>query len=145
MALKAFRLASLISLVLFCVSLCAFLVSYSIDPAERRLSLAENFHLSLWNGRVVIFNDDHGPYRGGILFLTDDKGSRSRKLQKEVYWGDTAGIYFRYFQWPKATLWTLKVSCLWPMGLCLILPAGYALVSWRRNKKARRDAPRELA
>ncbi len=136
MAFKAFRFACRASVVLFYLWLCAFLLSFAIDPDERRVSLAENLHVSLWKGSVVIFSDgEYGPYRGSILYLVDENGDSPFKPVQEIKWGETAGIYVRYFRWPDATLWTVWVSCLWPMGLCLIVPTANALRRWWQGKQ----------
>ena len=118
MAAKVIRLASVASCILCGVSLVLFALSLVLNPWDHRISFAEDFHLGLWRGRVVFFNDsEYGPYRGSIIGLADADGNVYPPLEREIKWGDSLGIYFRYFRWTDSTLWTLMVSLLWPLAI----------------------------
>lgn len=133
MAAKVIRLASVASCILCGVSLVLFALSFVFNPWDHRISFSEDFHLGLWRGCVVLFNDSkYGPYRGSIIGLADTDGDVFPPLEREIKWGDSLGVYFRYFRWTDATLWTLMVSLLWPLAIFGLPTAVCVCVWWRR-------------
>lgn len=61
----------------------------------------------------------------GIGLVGDESAVERRAF------GDTLGIYYRYFRWTVsgATLWTLSVSLVYPLAMFTVLPLVWA---WRR-------------
>jgi hypothetical protein len=52
-------------------------------------------------GRLVIFNNaEYGPYLGSTIQFQDDKGNVYPRFDRQIAWGDTCGVYYRYFRWP---------------------------------------------
>jgi len=134
MATKLIRSACVTSCILCGVSLILLLLSLFLNPRDHRISFTEDYHLGLWRGRIVFFSDpEYGPYRGSIIGLTDADGNVYPPLEREIKWGDSLGVYFRYFRWTDSTLWTLTVSLLWPMGIFGLPFAICVCVWWRRT------------
>ena len=88
MARKAIQFACMTSLVLFGVSVVLVALSLSLNPWDHRVSLTDEFHIGLWRGRVVFFNDaEYGPYRGSIISLVPADGNLHPPLEREITWG----------------------------------------------------------
>jgi hypothetical protein len=128
-----FNIVSLVSLVLAIFTLFLWLATFWVNPWDHRVSLTNNFHVSVWNGfsgdtlgRLIIFNNaQYGPYRGSIMLLTDsnqpppivrgwsighysigqetDFDRRGEVLLIEKAC-DMPGIYFRHFRRPNEAL-----------------------------------------
>lgn len=93
----------------------------------------------------MFFNDaDYGPYRGSMLGVVDDQGNVYPPREEEAYFGDTAGIYYRYFRWPDATLSTLMVSLWYPAALFTVIPACWWFLRSRRSGKVNPAPNRHL-
>ncbi len=134
MATRAFRFLCVAWFVLSCLTVILLVLSLAMNPWDHRISLSDDFHVGLWAGRAVFFNDaEYGPYRGSIIGLTDSDGNADPPLEREIKWGDSLGVYFRYFRWPDSTLWTLMVSLLWPLAIFGLPTAICVCVWWRRR------------
>ncbi len=73
--------------------------------------------------RLVFFNDaEYGPYSGSIIGLVDEDGNIYPPLEREQAFGDSWGIYYRYFQRSGSTLWTLTVTLWYPIAVFAIMP-----------------------
>ncbi|MBN1490435.1 MAG: hypothetical protein JXA69_11015 [Phycisphaerae bacterium] len=133
---RAINVATIISLLLLGCILVLGAAAPWLNPWRHRLSLGSGFHIALWgaplNPRLVFFNDsDYGPYRGSIIGIVDDQGNMYPPLEREIAFGDTLGIYYRYFRWSDATLWTLMVTLWYPAIAFAVLP----LLWWYRRAR----------
>ncbi len=122
-----------VSLALLAVAAFAFVGSHAVDPWKHRISLTDDFHVTLWghvvDARIVFFNDaEYGPYRGSIIGLAGDSDLKERGF------GDFLGIYYRHFQWPNSVLWTWMVSLWYPVALF----GTCSFVTWLRSSHERR-------
>jgi hypothetical protein len=125
MANRALKIATAVSLVLLIASLALLPVSACLDPSRQFLSLSSSFHVTVWQARVVAFNDaSYGPYHGSTIAVSSVgvDGVVHPLDHEEVKFGDSWGIYYRYFRWPNATLWTLMVSLIYPILAFAALP-----------------------
>jgi len=136
---KAVKVACLTSTVLLGASLLSYAVTYGFDPWEHHLSFGKDFHVGVWTGalheckvgRICFFNDsDYGPYRGSIIGFIGPDGKTYPPLEREIGWGDSFGIYYRYFRWEDSTLWTLMLSWWYPFILFSILPCFWLVVKF---------------
>lgn len=116
---RTFKIATTISWALLVTTFLLWIAAFWIDPWSHRISLGDNFHISVggsdwWDVSLVVFNDaEYGPYRGSIIGFSDNEGHSFPKFDREIYYGDTWGVYYRYFRWlDQSVLWTLMVS-LW--------------------------------
>ena len=105
-----------------------------INPWDHYLSISQQFHIGIWGRgvdiRLVFFNDaDYGPYRGSMISLDGNP-----PVDRAVYFGDTAGIYYRYFGVTDSSLWTLMLSIWYPIALLAILPVWHLLALSRGDK-----------
>lgn len=104
--------------------------TFVLDPWNHRLSLGPQFHIGVWRfgddtlGRIMFFNDaDDGPYRGSLIDIKIGDVVVSQ-FDRRIVFGDTCGIYYRWFHRPDgATLWTLALSLWYPLLLSLALGA----------------------
>jgi len=136
-----YRVSSIASFVSAAFAVCTlglWLATFSVSPWHHYVLLTRRFHVSVWSGfsgdtlgRLVIFNNaDYGPYRGSIIGIMDEKGEVYPRLDHSVEFGDSFGVYYRYFRWPGGgTLWTLMLSLWYPLVLFSILPVFW--VFWR--------------
>ncbi|QDV52245.1 hypothetical protein Enr17x_43050 [Gimesia fumaroli] len=117
---RKFNIACLISTILMVCTVMLCLAKPVLNPWKHRVSFGHDFHVSVWDCRIAFFNDaEYGPYRGSLIKIDNEP-----KFDREIYWGDSWGIYYRYFRWQDGTtLWTLMVSLLYPFLLFIILPA----------------------
>ena len=109
------------------------IASVWINPWDQYFSISRQFHIGIWGQgldvRLVFFNDaDYGPYRGSMISLDGDP-----PLDRAVYFGDTAGIYYRYFRVAGSSLWTLMLLIWYPIALFATLPACRLLALSRRS------------
>lgn len=134
MANRAFQFAMIVSAVLFAVVLVLSVVSLNVDPSHQRLSFGQEFHVSVVayrsHPRIVFFNDPEGPYGGSITHLAGNPPPYDRR----VAFGETAGIYYRYFHWKGGgESWTLSVSMAYPAVVFGILPGAWLFRRARRR------------
>ena len=124
------RIANAVSLV--CLGAVVLLLAASpvLDPWEKHISIMEGFGVGAWrNGwdvQMVFFNDaTYGPYRGSLIDFpwVDAEGNVHSLLSQKMEFGDTWGVYYRYFRWPdNRTLWTLAISLWYFLPVCGAVP-----------------------
>lgn len=139
MAARASHLALTASAVFAVGILLLGLTMRFAAPRDFRLSLLPSLHIAVSNargsgglGRVEIFNDASGPYRGSIIGLVGADGKIYPPLDGEIAWGDAWGVYYRYFRGQDGRiLWTLSVSLWYPLLASAALP--FARLLRRRN------------
>ena len=130
------RIAGTFSWIGLAITLMLVVASIWTDAYNHHLSLTDELHVGVGmygglNPRLVIFNnDEYGPYRGSIIAFTDSQGNTIGGPIDERYFGDTAGIYYRWFLWPKGPLWTLMISLWYPATFFSVLPS----ISWIRRQ-----------
>jgi hypothetical protein len=127
MATRTFKIATVVSALMLAISVLLFLVGYVASPWDYHLSFNNDHHVGVWahrlDSRLVFFNDaDYGPYSGSIIGLVDADGSICPPLEREESFGDSWGIYYRHFQRPDSTLWTLTVTLWYPIAVFAIMP-----------------------
>jgi len=107
------------------------------DPRKYKISLGNEFHISLLYGHVVFFNDPkYGPYHGSIV------GFAGNEYPKATGYGYAWGIYYRHFVWPEYKLWTLAVTLLYFVGLGICISVTALVRSrFRRKSKILTQAP----
>ena len=120
------------STMFLCFFLLLLLIGSATSPDQNYVALSPNFHLGILNdgldSKIVCFNDaKSGPYRGSIIGFTGDEYPHT------IAFGSSFGIYYRHFEWPDSTLWTLMVSLWYPITVAALLPAG-SVVLKRRNR-----------
>lgn len=75
MQLRRFDSLCLISFACLVLTLALIGVSFATNPWDHRISFAPDFHVGVWNARIVFFNDpDYGPYHGSMIHLGDGAG-----------------------------------------------------------------------
>ena len=134
MSHRLFSVLPLISATLLACTAILWPWSFWTDPRRDCLSFSDDFHGAVQYGRVSFFNvKEYGPYHGSIISLGD-----GREFAEQRGFGDTAGIYYRYFRWADsgAVLWTLSVSLAYPLVGFAVLPLVWA---WKRSLSRRRD------
>jgi hypothetical protein len=142
MARLVLRIVTGISAALLAFTALLVVASYFFSPWEHYyVSWNQTAHVGVWgrdfDPRLVFFSDPDGPYRANTTRILVDEQGYPYRPRVEGF-GDSWGIYFRYFQWPNTELWTLTVSLWYPMAIFAILPA----IRWlagslrRRNRKA---------
>jgi hypothetical protein len=143
---RIFNTLSLISAILLASTAILWAWSFWTDPRKDCLSFSGEFHVAVQDGRVSFFSDkEYGPYRGSISALTSPAWPIERIFSKQRAFGDTLGIYYRYFRWADsgAVLWTLSVSLFYPMIAFAVLPTIW-LWTWRRRVRSSLRAIREM-
>ena len=133
---KVFKVATLVSAVLFSLSLTLFIAGWYVDAYSHSIHVSDDFHFGLvhsdFDTRLAFFNSQFGPYNGGIIALTA-KGDKS-PFEREMYF-DAPGIYYRYFEFaivhPGEVIWTLKISLWYPMVAFSLLPAIWLVNKYR--------------
>ena len=120
------------SALLLAASLVLLLASCGLDPTDHHVSFSDSFHVGVGRRgadlRIFFFNDsEYGPYQGSVIGIIDADGNVYPPLEREEAFGDAWGIYYRYFQWSDATLWTLAVSLWYPIAFFAIAPAAWLL------------------
>jgi hypothetical protein len=138
MARRALGILTVVSTALLVVAILLLLAGYALRPRFHYVSISDSLHVGLeargFDSRSVFFNDATGPYRGSIIGLLDSDGNLVDPLEREWRFGDAWGVYYRYFQWPDRTLWTLSVSLWYPIVLFAMLPALRLLLYTRRSR-----------
>ena len=131
---RIFNTLSLISAILLACTVILWAWSFLDQPRKDCLSFSGDFHVRLLRWPHDFFSDKDGPYHGSIIALSSPKKPVERIFSKQQGFGDTLGIYYRYFRWADsgAVLWTLSVSLFYPMIVFAVLPA-ISLWSWRRR------------
>jgi hypothetical protein len=133
---RLFNIAAVISTMVFCATLIAWLAASRVDPRKQFISLTSTCHISLLahqaDARLVLFNDaDYGPYQGSFLAFAGDPNFPQIKGI-----GDIAGLYYRFIRWPDATfLWTLTISLLYPVIFAAVLPVLWMIRRWRYRRR----------
>lgn len=116
-------IATWVSTVMLALTLLLAAASYWLNPWANYLSIGNDFHAGVeWRRnvdiRLVFFNDAaYGPYNGSMTSVMG-----APPIDEERAFGDTAGIYYRYFRDGADTLWTLKLSLWYPAGLFALFP-----------------------
>lgn len=112
--------------------------TFMLDPWNHRVSLGSQFHVGVWRmrgdtlGRIMFFSDaDYGPYRGSLIGLINGDDIVS-PFDRRVAWGDSCGVYYRWFHRPDGTtLWTMALSLWYP--LMAFLAISTVLSKYRRG------------
>jgi len=121
------------SVVMLVITIALSMMSYWIkDPRKQYITIGSNLHITVNDGinsdaigRLVLFNNSsYGPYRGSILWLNKPPNLIER------HFGDTGGIYFRYFKTNQGVLWTLMISFWYPL-ICFMIAPAFWLVLYR--------------
>ena len=129
-------------MVLLGLTVLLDLLSARLDPWHNPVSLSEHLHVGTWRHRIVFFNQrEYGPYSGSVVSIVDSQGNRYPPIEREIKFGDTLGIYYRYFRWTDSTLWTLMVSLAYPAAAFAALPAYRVARRLRRFLRRRRIKP----
>lgn len=140
MAARASHLALTASAVFAVGILLLGLTMRFTAPRDFRLSLTPRLHVGVSNacgsgvlGRVEIFNDASGPYRGSIIGLVGADGNNYPPLDCQIARGDAWGAYYRYFRGQDARiLWTLSVSLWYPLLASAAFP--FSRLLWRLSR-----------
>jgi hypothetical protein len=121
---RTFNIITLVSAILLGGSLFLLFISCKINPRDSHLSLCDTFHISVFERRLAFFNSsEYGPYRGSIIGFADSNGNIQPPLECDIGFGDTMGIYYRYFHWKDGgVLWTLMISLWYPTIVFSVLP-----------------------
>lgn len=121
---RTLNIITLISAVLLGGMLVLLLFPNTINPWDHHLSLEDSFHMGVFGRRLAFFNDsNYGSYRGSIIGFVDSQGNLIPPLEREIAFGETLGIYYRYFRWnDDGVLWTLMISLWYPTILLAVLP-----------------------
>ena len=138
MSRRIFNALSLISAILLVGTAMLWVWSYWTDPRKECLSFSGDFHVAVRSGRVSFFSDkEYGPYRGSIIALTSPERPAERIFAERRGFGDTAGIYYRYFRWADsgAVLWTVSVSLVYPLIVFMLSPTLPAWKWWRHRAR----------
>ena len=139
---RLLNLAAILSTIFLVVLIVAWFVAGEVQPTEKHLSLSSGCYLSIdaWgpsrtDARLEIFNDaQYGPYRGSIIEIA---GPNYPSRISKITFGDTAGIYYRYFRWPDdRKLWTLSLSLIYPALVALAAPILCLVHQIRRGPRA---------
>jgi hypothetical protein len=146
MARRALKIATVTSTALLAVTAVLFLAGYVFSPWEGQyVSLTKSAHVGVWglgcDSRIVFFNDPDGPYCGSIIGLVDSEGNVHPPLVRQRAFGDSWGIYYRYFRWSNATLWTLMVSLWYPLAMFAVMPMTRWFVTAVRRRSSRVSRP----
>jgi hypothetical protein len=99
--------------------------------------LGKNFYAGIltyrWSADIAFFSDyEYGFYHGKSVQM-DSKpplAPRTARVDRSIYWGRTAGIYYRYFHFQKGYFWTLQIN-MW----YAVIPLGaISTWIWRRRR-----------
>jgi len=141
-----FQILAAVSTVVLGSLMILWFLAQSIEPRSQHLSLGSGFHVSasgsMAKPRLDFFNDTvYGPYRGGIISVSGSGGGGGGP-DTTYYFGDVAGIYYRYFYWRTgAVWWTLSVSMFYPIVIACVVPVAWMI---RRVGKRRTGFPVEV-
>ncbi len=119
---------SVASAVLAGCTIIIWAVSFCVEPQDCNIPISGEFFIAASDGRIHFYSHRIGPYRGSSLSEADG-------LPDARGFGDTCGIYYRYFRWARSgnVLWTLSVSLTYPLILFSVLPAVWL---WLRRRGA---------
>src|SRR5262245_61278640 len=103
---RLFNVASFVSAVFAGGTVVLWLATFLTAPWDHRVPVTRSFYIGVWNGlsgdtlgRLVVFNDpDDGPYRGSIIQVVDGKRTLTPRVARQLVWGDSFGVYYRYFR-----------------------------------------------
>ena len=129
---RIFDTLSLISAILLACTIILWPWSFWAEPGKDYLSFTDEFHVGVYRGRLDLFNSEY-PYHGSIIAITSLERPIERIFSERRAFGDTVGIYYRYFCWADsgAVLWTLSVSLLYPLIVFAVLPTIWGWKWWR--------------
>jgi len=133
---RIFNMLSLVSAILLAATIILWAWSFWTDPRKDCLAFSGDSHVAVEYGRVSFFNDkEYGPYHGSIIALTSPEMPIERIFAERRGFGDTAGIYYRYFRWADsgAILWTLSISLFYPIIVFVVLPFIWVWKRWRHK------------
>jgi hypothetical protein len=141
---RAVKLISLLSSCLLAVSILLLLCCGIFSDGAQCVSFNDSFHVRLicqgFDARIAFFSDaEYGPYRGSLIGLQDSDGMLEPPLESQIVFGDSWGIYYRYFQWSDSRLWTLTLSLWYPVILFSTIPLtvlSHELIRRRNSTKA---------
>jgi hypothetical protein len=121
---RILNIITLVSAILLGGVFVLLLISSKNNPRDYHLSFCNTFHIGVFDKRLAFFNNsDYGPYYGSIIGLVDDQGNIQPPLERDIGFGETMGIYYRYFHWKDGgVLWTLMISIWYPAILFAVLP-----------------------
>ncbi len=122
------------SAVLLILVLCLVTAGARLHPLSDYVSLSPDVHLSVSHGRFIVFNNaKYGPYDGSV----DTPGYESARYIEKTAFGERCGLYYRYCRTAYWSLWTVKVSLLYPILIFAVLPLVWfvrAVAALRRAK-----------
>jgi hypothetical protein len=149
MKLRLLNIVAAVCTALLSISVLLLLVAPLLDPIDNHLSLCRAFHVSAecrkFDSRIVFFNDSvYGPYRGSVIGLADDDGNVYPPLQRQLSFGNAWGVYYRYFRWSDATLWTLTVSLWYPIVILSAIVIGVRRGRGRSDSAKPTEKPQRL-
>lgn len=139
MTTRVFNIAVILSTILFCLIVVAWIAGHWIDPRSEFVSISNSCHVSIstvrWDARLHFFNDSsYGPYSGSIIGIAGDPNG-----PKVTGFGDTAGIYVRWIRWRDGyLLWTFSLSLVYLLTASTILPLVWII---RRSRREREGFP----
>jgi hypothetical protein len=133
MSHRIFNALSLLSTILLACTIILWVWSFWADSRNDFLSVSDNCHIGFFDGHIDFFSDRHGPYHGSVISLSSGEETAFSAFAERRGFGDTLGIYYRYFRWADSgiVLWTLSVTLLYPMIVFLVLPISWA---WKRQR-----------
>jgi hypothetical protein len=128
--IRAVQFVKRVAFTLAGVTLLLSALTFVVDPWNHFVSLSSHVHIGVWRirgdslGRVMFFSDAHyGPYRGSLIDLEYGDVVVS-PFDRRVEWGDTCGIYYRWFHRTDGkTLWTLALSLWYPLVAFIVTGA----------------------
>jgi hypothetical protein len=141
---KVFKIAAIVSAVLFVLSLAMFVAGWHFDASEHWIHVKEDLNIGLVHrgdfDTGLAFFCDSGPYNGGTITLTS-KGSPSPYEVKQYF--NAPGIYYRYFRFKTWTsrevIWVLRISLWYALVAFSVLPLIW-LVKTLRNRANQKSA-----
>jgi hypothetical protein len=145
---KAFKIAAIVSTVLFVLSPALFVAGWHFDAQmtqEHSIHVKDEFNIGLIHrgdfNTALAFYGDAGPYNGGILALTS-KGSPSPFDIEQGF--DAPGIYYRYFKFrivhPGEVIWIFRISLWYALVAFLILPQIWSVKAFKNNRRATKNS-----
>jgi len=142
---RIFNALSLISALILACTIILWAWSFWADPRHDFFSFSDNFHVGIFDGRIDIFSDRHGPYHGSVISLSSGEETAFPAFAERRGFGNTLGIYYRYFRWADSgiVLWTLSVTLLYSMIVFSFLPIAWAWKRWRANHHHSKPEPRK--
>jgi len=138
---RTLNMLTALSAILLAMVVVAFVAGYSFTAWDYSILIGDATNVGLWSrgldSRLALFNDkEYGPYCGSIIGIVGPDGKTYPPLRHEEYFGDSWGVYYRYFQWYDGyELWTLMISLWYPLVLFGIMPIGWAIYNFSRRRR----------